>query len=33
MVIVPGGHFELLAPEHESGKTVRKTLVELLAKR
>jgi len=30
LVLVPGGHFELLAPEHESGRTVRKTIVEAL---
>ena len=30
LVIVPGGHFELLAPGHESGRTVRRTIVELL---
>ena len=30
MVLVGGGHFELLAPDHESGRTVRRTLVEIL---
>jgi len=30
LVLVPGGHFELLAPEHESGRTVRKTIVDAL---
>jgi acetyl esterase/lipase len=30
LVIVPGGHFEILAPDHESGRTVRRTIVERL---
>jgi acetyl esterase/lipase len=30
LVIVAGGHFELLAPEHESGRTVRRTIADLL---
>ena len=30
LVIVPGGHFELLAPDHASGRTVRATIKNLL---
>jgi pimeloyl-ACP methyl ester carboxylesterase len=30
LVIVPGGHFELIAPDQASGRTVRKVIVELL---
>jgi len=30
IVIVPGGHFELLAPELESGRAVRRALADLL---
>ena len=30
LVIVAGGHFELLAPDHESGRTVRRTIAEQL---
>lgn len=30
LLVVSGGHFELLAPDHESGRTVRRTIAELL---
>jgi acetyl esterase/lipase len=30
LVIVPGGHFELIAPGHESGRTVRRAITEAL---
>jgi len=30
LVLVAGGHFELLAPEHESGRTVRHTIADML---
>ena len=30
LVIVPGGHFELIAPDHPSGLTVRRTIAEQL---
>lgn len=30
LILVPGGHFEIIAPESEAGRTVRRTIVGLL---
>ncbi len=32
LVVVPGGHFEIIAPGYPAGQTVRRTLKELLAR-